>query len=178
MAIPKKLLDMFIRYALLILIALPGFGLFYYLFMPLTVYPVAGILSLFFNIVLNQNTIYIGETAIEIIGACVAGAAYSFLLILNLTTPEIEFKKRMKMIFLSFGIFLGINILRIVVLSFIYLANSSIYEFTHKLFWYLGSTVFVVGIWFLMVKIFEIKEIPFMSDIKFLFKASSFGKKK
>jgi hypothetical protein len=31
------------------------------------------------------------------------------------------------------------------------------------------STIFIVGIWFLEVHIFKIKEIPFFSDVKFLF---------
>jgi len=176
----KKLFSMFARYGLLVLVALPGMSLFYYLFLPLTIYPIVGILSLFFKVILNQNIIHIGGLSIKIIDTCVAGAAYYFLLVLNLSTPEIKLKKRVKIIFLSFGIFLGINVLRIVLLSFIYLGIPSIYEFTHKMFWYLGSTLFVVGIWFFMVKNFEVKKIPFFSDLNFLYKKSSFklGKNK
>lgn len=174
----QKLFWLFLRYIILVVIAIPGFDLFYYLFMPVTVYPVAGILASFYNVILNGNIIYVGELTIEIIGACVAGAAYYFLLILNLATPNIHIKKRIEIIILSFGIFLGINILRIVALGFIYLEFNPIYEFTHQLFWYLGSTVFVVGIWFLMVRLFNIRKIPFITDLKYLYSQSSFGNRK
>ena len=38
-----------------------------------------------------------------------------------------------------------------------------------EVLWYLGSTLFVIGIWFIEVKLFKIKEIPIYSDIKFLY---------
>lgn len=161
------------RYSLLILIALPGMGLFYTIFMPLTVFPVHSLLSLFFETTLKNNIVTIGTTEIEIIDACVAGAAYYFLLVLNLSTPKIEAKKRLKIFGFSFGILLIINILRIFVLSIIYFQNEAIYNFAHILFWYLGSTLFVVAIWFWSVKEFKIKEIPFYSDLKFLYSKSS-----
>jgi exosortase/archaeosortase family protein len=164
--------DLILRYSILIIIALPGLDLFYYFFMPLTTFPVYGLLNIFFNATLNLNIIQIGELSIEIIDACVAGAAYYFLLILNLATPKINITKRLKVIGISFGIFLIINILRIFILSLIYFVNNPIYEFTHKLFWYLGSTIFVVAIWFFVVKIFKIKKIPFYSDLKFLYSKS------
>ncbi len=165
------------RYLLLVLIALPGMGLFYRVFMPLTVFPVYGLLNLFFDATLIGNTIFIGLTDIEIISACVAGAAYYFLLVLNLSTPKIDVKKRLKILGVSFGILLLINILRIFILSVIYFQNEAIYNFAHILFWYLGSTIFVVAIWFWSVKKFKIKEIPFYSDLKFLYSKSSLKKR-
>ena len=76
------------------------------------------------------------------------------------------------MIALSFILFLIINILRIFFLSLLFISGSSWFDFTHELFWYLVSIVFVVGIWFTEVKLFKIKEIPFYSDLKLLYKKS------
>jgi exosortase/archaeosortase family protein len=172
----KKIKGIFIRYLLLILIALPGFDLFYYIFSPITIYPLQFILSLFYNVLVQGNTIFANGYPIEIIGACVAGSAYYFLLILNLTTEGINAKKRVFMIGLSFAIFYVINLLRIVILSIMYVNGSSFFDFTHKIFWYAGSTIFVIAIWFLEVKIFKIKGIPIYDDLKFLYKKSSINK--
>ena len=80
------------------------------------------------------------------------------------------------MIFLSFGCFLILNIARIFFLSIAYVNGYSWFDFTHKLFWYLGSSIFVVGIWFAEVKLFKIKQIPFYSDLKFLYGHSNLKK--
>lgn len=165
-----------IRYAILIIVAIPNFWLFYFVFTPLTVYPVYFLLNLFFDSSLMNNVILVGECPVEIIRACIAGSAYYLLLILNLSTPNIKFPKRIKIILLAFASFLIINILRIFVLSIIFLEKSSWFDITHKLFWYLGSIVFVIGIWFAEVKLFKIKEIPFYSDIKFLYKKTNLKK--
>ena len=167
--LPKQFLDLLIRYAILIIIALPGLSLFYFIFTPLTVYPVYFLLSLFFDTSLMGNIILIGEFPIELIGACIAGSAYYLLLILNLSVPKIKLQKRAKMILLSFASLLILNILRIFLLSITFLSGTSWFDITHKLFWYLGSTIFVVGIWFAEVKLFKIKESPFYSDIRNLF---------
>jgi len=74
------------------------------------------------------------------------------------------------MILSSFISLLVINILRILLLIIIYIEGYSFFDITHKLFWYLMSIVFVIGIWFTEVKLFKIKEIPFYSDMKFLYK--------
>ena len=168
----RQFINMFIRYIILILIALPNFWLFYLIFTPLTVYSVYFLLSLFFDTTLMENIILINELPIELIPACIAGAAYYLLLILNLSVPKMKFKKRIKTIFFSFISLLILNILRIFVLSLVFLSGNSFFNVAHKLFWYLGSTVFVVGIWFAEVKIFKIKEIPIYSDIKFLYEKS------
>ena len=157
------------RYIILILIAIPGIYFFHFIFTPLTLYPVYFILSLFYDVSLAGSTIMIAENfPIEIIGACIAGSAYHLLLILNLATPNIKVAKRIKMIFISFLILLIINLLRIIILSVMFVENSPGLDTTHKILWYLGSTVFVVGIWFWQVKYFKIKQIPFYSDMLFL----------
>jgi len=169
--IAKRLKSVSFRYILLVLIALPNLWLFYKIFKPLTIYPVYFLLSLFFDASLFGNVILLfNSVPIEFINACIAGSAYYLLLILNLSTHGIDFTKRIKMVVIAFASLLLINILRIFVLSMMYVSGSSWFDFTHELFWYLGSIVFVVAIWFLEVKYFRIKEIPFYSDIKFFWK--------
>jgi len=163
-----KIRDVIIRYLILILIALPNLWLFYLIFAPLTLYPVYFLLNIFFDASLIGNMITFDSSSIELIPPCIAGAAYYLLLILNLSTPEIKLKKRIKLIILSFAIFLILNILRIFFLSFLLYSGSDFFEITHKVFWYLISTIFVVGIWFFQVKLYKIKKIPFYSDLKYL----------
>ncbi len=174
--ISKQFTDILIRYAILIIVALPNFWLFYLIFTPLTIYPVYFLLSLFFEPSLIKNIILIGEFPIELIPACIAGSAYYLLLILNLSTPKIKIQKRIKMILFSFTFLLILNILRIFLLSLVFISGNSFFDIAHKLFWYLGSTVFVVGIWFIEVKLFKIKKIPIYSDIKFLYKKTKLKK--
>lgn len=168
----NSLYSIFLRYIILVIVALPNFWLFYIIFTPLTVYPVYLILKLFFEATLSSNMIFLGnlETPIEIIGACIAGSAYYLLLIFNLSVPNIDISKRIKMISFAFVSFLIVNILRIVALSAVFVFKPNIFDITHKLSWYIGSIILVVGIWFIEVKKFNIKGIPFYSDIKDLSK--------
>ena len=135
----------------------------------LTIHPVFWLLKLVFNpVLLNGDILLIlFTTPIQIIPACVAGSAYLLLLILNFTVP-MSHKKRILSITLAFTLLLTANILRIFLLSLLYHYQSPFFDFTHKFFWYFLSTIFVVIIWFLMVKIFTIKEIPVYSDLKYL----------
>ncbi|MCK5150134.1 pacearchaeosortase [Candidatus Pacearchaeota archaeon] len=171
------LLSFIIRYLLLIVFAFPNFWLFYFIFTPLTLYPVYFLLNFFFEpSLIGNSVILVNNSPIELIGACIAGSAYYLLLIFNLAIPKINPVKRIKMILFSFTLLLILNILRIFLLSLMFIAGSSIFDITHKVFWYVGSIVFVVGIWFLEVKLFKIKEIPFYSDIKSLYKKSNLKK--
>jgi len=164
----SKITNLFLRYIFLVLVALPNLYLFYFLFTPTTLYPIYFILQFFYEISLNGDIISVGKFSIELIGACIGGSAYYLLLILNLSTSEIKLKKRIKMILISFGLFLILNILRIILLSFMFLSGSAWFSLTHELFWYVGSVIFVVGIWIFEVKFFKIKKIPVYSDLKFL----------
>lgn len=156
---------------LLLLLAMFSLPLIYFIFTPLTIYSSAGLLDLIFkDVTISNNIISIDTIArIQIIPACVAGSAYLLLLILNLSTP-MKLKKRIYSIILSFALFFLLNLLRIFFLAILYKDNSPFFEITHKVFWYLLSTLFVIGIWFLIVKIFSIKKIPIYSDIKSLLK--------
>ncbi|MDP3992443.1 MAG: pacearchaeosortase [Nanoarchaeota archaeon] len=172
----RKFFGILLRYSILILTALPNLFLFYLIFTPLTAYPVYWLLSIFHDAsLLNNDVILINQAiSIELIEACIAGSAYYLLLILNLSTPGIKLNRRIKIIALSFLIFLVVNVFRIFILSLIAVSGSSfilgLFDITHWIFWYALSTIFVVAIWFAEVRIFRIKEIPFYSDIKFLYK--------
>lgn len=168
----KKFLRIISRYLILVLIALPGLDFFYYVFLPLTKLPVFTLLGIFFDPIMVGNVIFISQKSIEIVGACVAGSAYYLLLILNLSVPKINFLNRIKMLLFGFSIFLFINIARIFILSVMYVNDSLFFDFAHKLFWYIGSTIFIVAIWFLQIKVFKVKEIPFYSDLKYLYRKS------
>ena len=48
--------------------------------------------------------------------------------------------------------------------------ENSAFNITHEIVWYVFGTLFVVGIWFAEVKIYNLKEIPVYSDIKLLIK--------
>ncbi len=160
----KELFYIFIRYLILLLV---GFFIGYlYRFLELiTIYPVSFILGRFYEISRDGTTLIFSNGAIEIIPACVAGAAFYLLFTLNLTS-EMRLKKRVFSLMFSLISLLILNIIRIVVFSIFYIENFSFFDFSHKLFWYFLSTVFVVGIWFLNVRIFNIKSIPVYTDIK------------
>lgn len=164
----RKLWDIALRYFILILVGIPNLWVFYLVFTPLTIYPVYFLLGLFYDVVLSGNQILINNAIpIDIIKPCVAGSAYYLLLILNLTIP-MQIKKRTKMLLFSFSSLLVLNVLRIFFLSLLFASGAPSFDITHKLFWYLGSTIFVIGIWFAGTKIFKVKEIPIYSDLKHL----------
>jgi len=176
--VSKKISGVFIRYLIMVLVAIPNLWIFYFIFTPLTVYPIYFLLSLFFGVSLSGTTIFVSNSfPIEIVKACVAGSAYYLLLILNLSIPNIKLAKRLKMILVSFIILLILNLLRIFLLSIMYVSRSSLFDVTHQVFWYLLNVLFIVGIWFLIVKKFKIKETPFYSDIKFFLHIKKKAKK-
>ncbi len=164
--------SIFIRYIILILISFSNLWIFYFLLTPLTIYPVYFILNIFFDVNLIGNVIFFlsYNFSVEIIEACIAGYAYYLFAILILSTPKIKANKRIKMLAFSFSILLIANILRIVMLLPVYTCSPDLFDILHKISWYFLSVIFVVGVWFLEVKKFEIKEIPFYSDLKFLLK--------
>jgi len=172
-----QILDIILRYGTLLIIGLFGAGILYKIFLPLTIYPVYWSLLKHSPQIIG-NTLFADGKVIQIIDACVATMAYYFLLILNLTTPGIRFLRRLVFIGLSFLSLLIVNILRIIILSFMYLANSPYFDITHKILWYFGSTIFVVLIWFIGVKYFKVESIPIYSDLKELYLMSTLSKKK
>lgn len=157
---------MILRYLALIVLALGNLAIFYKVFTPLTVQPVFAVVeSLYGAVLLEGNVIFFKGFYAEIIPACVAGAAYYFLLILNLTTP-MPVSKRVKSIIFLLASFLLINTLRIIIFAMLLFKGYQYFDLTHNLTWYLGSTVLVIIIWFVNVYIFKIENIPVYTDLR------------
>ncbi len=169
--------DAIIRYLILLIVAIPNLYLFYLIISPITIYAVYFILDLFYQVSLSGNILFVNSLSIELINSCIAGSAYYLLLIFNLSIPKIKIKERLIMIFFSFSLLYLINVFRIIFLTILALSNYSFFDITHKIFWYSLSILFVVGIWFLEVKLFKIKSIPFYSDVSYIYKKSLFNKK-
>jgi len=168
----KKIFNIFFRYFLLFFSSLNNLYLFYLIFTPLTVYPIYGILSLFYNLSLSGTTIFIGELSISLIPACIAGSAYFLLLMLNLSNP-MSAKQRLYSILFSFSFLLLLNMLRILLLSVLFIEGISSFETIHYFSWHALSILFVIGIWFSTVKLYHIKNIPLYDDIRTILKINS-----
>lgn len=169
----KPASEILLRYFITVAICIIALAIpvFYFIFRPLTVWPTVWILQLFYNVSVNGINIIVNSHGIAIIDACIAGSAYLLLLLLNLLTREISLKRRIFIFVVDAIALLVLNIIRLIVLISLSVNNSIFFDFTHKLFWYVLSTVFVVIIWIASVKIFRLKKIPFFSDMAFLLKA-------
>ena len=162
----KKILELFARYFAIILIGLGNIYIIYKLLTPLTIHILNIILSIFTKTTLVGNIIYLNGTLIEIVPACVAGAAFYLLFLLILSTANIKPEIRIKMLLPSFAIFFALNISRILIL--IPMINKPYFETIHWIFWHFISTIFVVATWFAVVKIYKIKSVPIYSDLKYI----------
>jgi len=162
----NKFIDIIARYSIIILF---GFfiSFFYTIFTPLTMFMLKLLLR---DVVISGNVIHKNYFIIEIIPACIGGSAYYLLLALNLLTP-MKIKKRIAFIFLSFFLFFLFNILRLFLLISLEINGIKTY-FYHQFLWYIGSTVFVFLVWIVCIRIFKVKEIPFVSDFLYLKKLS------
>lgn len=169
----NNLFSIILRYLVILFFGLFNLAIIYFVFTPLTIYPVYSILSLFYQVTLSGISIILNNFyQIDIIEACVAGSAYYLLLILNLSTPMKPKQLAYSLVFCLISPLI-LNILRIIFLSFLFTNNLALFDITHKIFWYFISTIFVVILWFLSVKLFNIKEIPVYSDIKYILKILS-----
>ena len=172
----KKPIFVLSRYIILLVLML-SLSLIYKILTPLTLYSTAGLLKLFYQASINKNIIFIvPKTIIQIIPSCVAGSAYLLLMILNISVP-MKLKQRVYSIFFSIILLFIVNILRIFFLTILLINDFRFFDITHKLFWYVLSTIFVVGIWFLTAYLFKIKQIPIYTDIKYLTENIKRGKK-
>ena len=166
----NKVYYLFLRYIIILLFGLWNLSIFYKIFTPLTTHFAGFILNLFSPTTIMGNIILFKSISLELIPACVAGSAYYLLLILILSTPNIEVFKRIKLILISLMSLFILTSLRIVILALI--AQTSYFQQFHMLFWYLVSTLFVVIIWISIIKIYKIKSIPIYSDIRYLLSLS------
>lgn len=161
-----NVMDLIARYALALLLSVNSLYVFYLVFTPLTFYPAAFLLNVFYEVETKGLFIFMNGYVIEIIKACVAGSAYYLLALLNLTTRGISAKKRALMFLFSAFLLLVFNIARIVFLAALKANDFAYFDATHEFLWYFVSTIFVAGIWLLSIKVFKIKEIPVWSDVK------------
>ena len=165
----KEVLLLLARYIFLILVALPNLFLFYTVFTPLTVYPVFFILKILTGATLSYSlgvaNITFSDITISLIPACIAGAAYYLLLVLNLSTP-MPLKQRAKSIIFLFLSFLVLNIVRILAFTFLATFGYQYFDIAHSFSWLFGSTLLLVLIWFGNVYLFKIRAIPVYTDLK------------
>jgi len=99
------ILDISLRYVILLVVGLFFMRYIYVIFTPLTFYPIYFILGLFYNVSAEGIKIILSNISIELINACVAGSAYYLLLMLNLSSARIKIVKRFYLLlflFLSF----------------------------------------------------------------------------
>lgn len=165
----NKITSLIIRYLIIVLAGLGNLTFFYKIFYPLTFYLSSFVFSMLGeveNFYILKIILFNNDVAIELINACIAGSAYYLLLILVLSVPSLLILKRVSILLFSFIFLLLINVFRIVLMVLI--VGTVYFESVHMLFWYILSLFFVVGIWFLCVKLFSIKEIPVYSDLKYL----------
>ena len=172
----KEVIEISLRYFLLLLIAFLSvkYDLLYKIFTLLTVVPVRMILEQIYpNLQYIPAYDCLSQVAPAlvlkgyyacIIDACVAGAAYLFLLAFNLLTP-MHIVKRVKSIAFLFATFLVLNIIRITVFIIMVNTGDQYFEIIHEWTWKFFSIGVVVGLWFLNVWLFKIKSIPAYTDM-------------
>lgn len=166
------------RYGILLLIGLMQLSVLYSIFTPLTYFPVVEILRLIFpgvKVNLADASFQIADKVIVLVPACIAGAAYYLLLMLNLALP-MPLRKRLKNIAFLWSSFLILNILRIVLFSYLFLQGSPFFDTAHLWTWQVGSTLLVVALWFASAKLFRIDTIPFYADLLILLRESGLNK--
>ena len=172
----NKVLNLFTRYLLIALLGIGNLFIFYFIFTKPTVLASNFLLKLVSPTQLFGNSILFKQTLITLIPACIAGSAYYLLTILALALPNMKIKRRLSLLAFLFSTLFIFNVLRIFVLSLINKIN--LFNTIHLLTWYFVTTAFVIALWFLAVNIFEIKEIPVYSDVKYLYSKTKSKKTK
>lgn len=162
----KKIIGLFSRYLTVLFLGAGNLYLLYKLLTPLTIHATNTLLSIVTPTTLQGNIIYFGQTTIQIVPACVAGAAFYLLLVLLFTTADIKPKTRAYAILTATATFFVLNITRILILAS--MTTFPNFETIHWIFWHIVSTVFVVATYIATIKLYKIKSIPIYSDFKYL----------
>ena len=161
----KDFYFIFFRYIIILLFGIGNLFVFYLVLTPVTTYSVYGVLSLYHEVKLGKSEIlFLENFNVGLIDSCIAGGAFYLLFILVMSTGDIDLKKRLNILLYSFLMFLFLNIFRILILIELY--GTNIFIFAHWFLWNIMSTLFVVGIWFFMVKTYKIKSYPFLTDFQ------------
>jgi exosortase/archaeosortase family protein len=75
------------------------------------------------------------------------------------------------MFFIGSAAIFTMNLLRILTLILVYLnLGKNYFDSLHLLMWHLVSTLFVVLVWIFLTSNFRVKNIPLLSDIRWLLK--------
>ena len=157
------ILLLFLIYDYIYLIALPITTYLSFIFLKLLQY----------SPTLLNNSISINNTTFSFIPACVALPAYYLLLILILTTKDLDFKKSTKLFFFGSLLILVMNILRIDLLIAAFISfGKHWFDTLHLVFWKFVSGIYVALVWIFLTRIYKIKSIPAYTDIKYLYEKS------
>lgn len=159
----KKIFLLFTRYLTILALGLGNFYILQKIIEPLTINTSNLILSLFHETTLLGNTINFNQTSIEIIPSCLAISAFYLLIALILAIP-MQPKTRTKAILTATISLFILNVARISFLASI--TSSQSFELVHWILWHAASTVFVVIIYISTIKLYKIKAIPIISDLK------------
>ncbi len=78
---------------------------------------------------------------------------------------------RLKLFVYGALLIFAFNIVRILVLVFVYVTfGKNYFDALHLVLWQVVSTIVVVLIWLFLIKKYKIKRIPVYSDVKYLIK--------
>ena len=156
------------RYLIILILSIFS-PLLYLILSPVTIYSSYALISIFYHASLSNTVISFSGKEIELIEACISGLSYLLLLALNLSL-EMPLRKRLNSLAFTLLSFFAFNVLRILLLSAVFASGASFFNTLHAFFWYFGSILAVVVIWIINVRIFKIKEVPFIADIRYLTK--------
>ena len=169
-----KYLEKLALRTLIILLLFLIYDYIYIIALPITTYLSFIFLKLFqYSPILLNNTISVGNTNFNFIPACVALPAYYLLLILILTTKDLDFKKSVKLFIIGSILILAMNILRIDLLIAAFISfGKQWFDTLHLVFWKFVSGVYVALVWVFLAKKYKIKSVPVFSDLKYFYERS------
>lgn len=160
----KKIINLFLRYAIILILGVGNLYIIYGALTPLTVNATNLAIKILTPTTLINNTIHFSQATIEIAAPCVAGSAFYLLLALLLSTSNVKPKTRIYSILTAVAILFTLNITRILILAS--MITSPNFEIIHWIFWHILSTIFVVATYVATIKLYKIESIPVYSDIK------------
>lgn len=163
----KRILSIFARYAIIVLISIGNLKLIYSLLTPPTVKVLAMALKSFYDISAIDNFIYVRGVTTEIAPSCIIASAFFLMFFLIFSTPDIKPKKRIFALMISFVILFTLNIARMVFL--VSIIHSRYFIAMHWIMQNLLSIFAVAAIWIGMVSILRIKKVPVCSDLKYIY---------
>jgi len=118
-------------------------------------------------------SIRIENELLTLIPACIALSAYYLFFILSLTSGGAPFRRLLALILSGIILLFFGNLARLVLLAYILLEfGIPFFEQLHLLIWGIGSTIYVVMVWFFLAWHFRIKKIPIYSDFVKVYRSS------